>query len=317
MAGMIYQIIELVFGGGLATEVSTWMNGVWETLNKMFDNGLVSQAYSAFSAVGAGLLILYFYMELASKASMDLLTLEKLVVMFIKFLIAFIILINIQDILKGLLAFGNGIYDIAAQNTKENPAENSFQGYLNNHPGDTNDLDKYTGRCGTLMDLLDDTYGGFSNFIKAIGVLIPGLIAYIIMLACKFVCYFVTTKNALDICIRAWMSPIAVPQLFEDGQRSAGVRYIKGFVAATLEMAVIIIILRVASSFSLTLQSTIDGVFGAGTDVFSPDYPQYINTGALEKALSAAGMIPTLLVNIVATGMIAGAGRITHDIVGG
>ena len=72
-----------------------------------------------------------------------------------------------------------------------------------------------------------------------------------------------------------------------------------------------------ASSFSLTLQSVIDGVFGAGTDVFSPDYPQYINTGALEKALSAAGMIPTLLVNIVATGMIAGAGRITHDIIGG
>ena len=111
MVGLIYQILELVLGGGLANSVRGWMDKVWEVLQNLFNgtnggSGIVGDGYSAFSAVGASLLILYFFMEITSKASMDLLTFEKLVVLCIKFLVAFMIILNLKTIMNGMLELG-------------------------------------------------------------------------------------------------------------------------------------------------------------------------------------------------------------------
>ena len=318
MVGLIYQILELVLGGGLANSVHGWMNDVWTVLQNLFNganggNGIVGDGYSAFSAVGAGLLILYFYMEIASKASMDLLTLEKLVVLCIKFMIAFMIMLNLRTIMNGMLELGKGIYDLAAKGISNTTNENTFEWYVKRH---TAVDDK--GRCLDLMTVLEEQYsGGISEFINALSIIIPGLLGYLIMFACKFVCYFVTTKNALEICIRGWMAPIAIPQLFEGGQRSAGVRYIKSFLAATLEMTVIFLTLKLSTQFATGLQQALDGLTGAGEALFGSQYQGDINIGAIDYALSATGLLPSLLVNVVATGMVAGAGKIAHDVVGG
>ncbi len=318
MVGLIYQILELVLGGGLANSVRGWMDKVWEVLQNLFNgtnggSGIVGDGYSAFSAVGASLLILYFFMEITSKASMDLLTFEKLVVLCIKFLVAFMIMLNLKTIMNGMLDLGKGIYDLAAKGMSNTTNENSFEWYTNKHP-ETDEK----GRCVDLMNVLEEQYsGGISEFINALSIIIPGLLGYLVMFACKFVCYFTTTKNALDICVRGWMAPIAIPQLFEDGQRSAGVRYIKGFLAATLEMTIIFLTLKLSTQFATGLQEALDGLTGAGEALFGSGYQGDINIGAIDYALSAGGLLPSLLINVVATGMVAGAGKIAHDVVGG
>ena len=191
--------------------------------------------------------------------------------------------------------------------------ENTFEWYTNKHP-ETDEK----GRCVDLMNVLEEQYsGGISEFINALSIIIPGLLGYLIMFACKFVCYFTTTKNALDICVRGWMAPIAIPQLFEDGQRSAGVRYIKGFLAATLEMTIIFLTLKLSAQFATGLQEALDGLTGAGEALFGSGYQGDINIGAIDYALSAGGLLPSLLINVVATGMVAGAGKVAHDVVGG
>ena len=37
MVGLIYQILELVLGGGLANSVRGWMDKVWEVLQNLFN----------------------------------------------------------------------------------------------------------------------------------------------------------------------------------------------------------------------------------------------------------------------------------------
>ena len=91
MAGLIYKIIELIYGGGLTESVTKWMDALWNVLIIIFQNNdLIGSAYIVFAGISASLLVFFFYMEIASQASKDLLSLEKLVLFFIKYIIAFL-----------------------------------------------------------------------------------------------------------------------------------------------------------------------------------------------------------------------------------
>lgn len=317
MTGMIYKILEAVYGSGITESVSKWMDKLWGTLNVIFQtNNLVNSAYIAFAGVASALLVLYFYIEITSQASRDLFTLEKLVIMFIKYIVAFLILIYSKEIMNGILAIGQGVYEKTKDATFSNGGESNctWDYMISKHPGNDS-----KGRNIYVMNTLKRLYsGGVSEFIEALGVVIPGILGLIVAFACKLSCYLICTTNVLNICVRAYMSPLAIPQLFEEGQRSSGIRYFKSFAATCLEMALIIITLRLASQIAVALQPALlsissDGSFGTG---FLVDEQGKLNEGNIEIALSIMGLIPALVPHLAAVTAIAGVNRITHDIVG-
>lgn len=75
--------------------------------------------------------------------------------------------------------------------------------------------------------------------------------------------------------------------------------------------------MKLSAQFATGLQEALDGLTGAGEALFGSGYQGDINIGAIDYALSAGGLLPSLLINVVATGMVAGAGKVAHDVVGG
>lgn len=321
MVGFIYKVLETIYGGGLADKVSNWMTKVWATMTTIFtNNDLIGSAYSVFSGVAASLLVLYFYMEIASQASRELLTLEKLVIFCIKFIVAFMILLNSKGIMNGLMTFGEEIYKKVdtVQIASSSEEDHSWDTFIANNPGNDE-----KGRNIKIMEELEKNYkGGVSEFLDALGAVMIGAIGMLIAFVCQLLCYLICTTNALNICVRGFMAPLAIPQLFEEGQRSAGVRYFKSFIATCLEMAVILITLRLASELSLQLQPVIFGVVTGSTPDGASQGTGWLFSGGemniqnVDFALSILGLVPSLLPLLAATGAIGGVAKITHDIVG-
>ena len=324
MSGLIYKIIELIYGGGLTESVTKWMDALWNVLIIIFQNNdLIGSAYITFAGISASLLVFFFYMEITSQASKDLLSLEKLVLFFIKYIIAFLILLNAKEIMNGLLVIGQGVYEKAKDASFSVDGAGNGTNYTWDYVIEKHTADGFDdqGRSIYVMNILDGLYGSsISGFFNGLSILIPGLLAYVVGFACNMICYFICTANVLNICVRGYASPLAIPQIFDEGQRSTGIRYFKSFMAAALEMGMIVIVLRLAGQISTALQPAIFGIIKEGASGVTGDGYLFVDgdivTANLDFALSAIGLIPSLLPHLAAAGAIAGVNKVTRDIVG-
>ena len=322
MVDLIYKIMETVYGGGIAEKVSGFMAAVWEALTDIFDgSSLVESAYTTFGGVAAALMVLYFYMDIASQASRDLLTLEKLVVFCIKFLVAFMILLNSKPIMNNLLKLGHELYksttttQIVSDEAMDGKDDHSWDKVLSEQSGALDD----EGRPQEIVDAIEESYsGGFKKTINGLGIILTGSIGLLIGFVCQIICYLTCTTNALNICVRGFMAPLALPQLFEEGQRSAGVRYLKAFIAACLEMTLIYVTLRLASKLSTSLQpAAMNAMYGkSGEYLFTNGHLTDPTGAGIKKAFGVKALIPALIPQLAAAGAIAGVAKITHDITG-
>lgn len=330
MEKLIYNTLVLVYGGGMADGVAKFARKMWEALNELME-GNIGNAYSIFSAVAAALLVLYFYMDLASQASRDLLTLEKLVGIFIKFIIAFVILINVQTIMVQVTKFGYGIFDMVDNASMSLTTTKGDEGVVSGNK-EMISFDEYAaaksdddgdGYIDELYNQLDSDYGGITHFLNGLTLLLPCLLSWIVNLGCKFVCYFAIVRNAMDIVVRGFLSPLAIPQLFEEGQRSSGVRYIKIFAATCLEMAVIVVCFKAASLLATVIQVSLFGAITESGNTIGLMFYRVKDSGIIGcdvdnigTSLDAMHIIMGLLPSVVAAGMAGGTSKFTRDIVG-
>lgn len=329
MAKMIYNAVELLYGGGLADEVAKFMKKMWQAVSSLSQSE-ISNGYSIFSAVAAALLVLYFYMDIASQASRDLLTLEKLTVFCVKFIVAFVILLNVSTFMNGFVSIGQSLWNTVSTNTKsigsnvtsesEGRQQATFDEFINANPGDDDENPGYNKK---LLDAIETEYpSGIKGFFKAFDLLLPCLVVWLVGTVLKFLCYFAVIKNALEIVVRGYLSPLAIPQLFEEGQRSAGIRYIKAFAAVCLEMMVMIVFLRLGSNLAMYIQNTFYGVVSDSGQVISGAL--FVKDGNnvtcyptnIAMSLNMIQIIMGLLPNVVAVTAAQGAGKITREIAG-
>lgn len=136
--------------------------------------------------------------------------------------------------------------------------------------------------------------------IGIVGVL---FLASLIFAAIKLLSMFVCISNAVMIVARAVFAPIAVVQVFDEGTRSAGIRYIKKFVAECCTMAGICVILTVVPLVTNSLTAVklpVDTITAANLD-------QVITFGTFGTIL-----IPQL---VLAGGLATGS-KLIHDVVG-
>lgn len=312
MSEFIINAIVLVYGDGLALKCSEWMDKIWEVITEVFNNGLVDNAFTAFSAVSASLLILYFLMDMTSQVSRELLTLEKFIVMGIKYVIAIVILLNVTDLVNGIVTIGKALYnqavvlDLGDLNTDGASTYSNYKaanGYNDTQAKEAM-VEAYDGYVGT--DILDI----FPKLGHVLRCFVPWLIGFV----CQLVCMLIVTTNALNIFIRGFFIPLAVPQLFEDGMRSSGVRYIKSFTAYCIEMAVIVITLRFSSHLGNYITTSI---YNFSTGFFESNGGATIfNASFIDQGLDFNNLIPALIPMLAAIAGISGAAKVTHDITG-
>lgn len=142
-----------------------------------------------------------------------------------------------------------------------------------------------------LRALTGDDDGGFGWRLGAIAMLsLPFFMSYAANIACKFAMY----QIILEIGIRKCFAPIAVADIYQEGLRSPGARYLKKFVALFLRLAAAILICTVLGKLT--------------------------NDAALAAASAGSGALTAiaeiLVLNFTAVGFIFKTGEIANDVVG-
>ena len=303
MAQTIYNALELIFGGGLAADLSDWMTTLFGTVLSLLDGGsLFTTAMTVFAALACTMLTLFFFMELVSQANRELFSLEKLIVMFVKFLTGFVVLLVLPDIVVGLARIGNYLY----LSMKDGPIADALLTTSDAGLSFTFGGTEYASfpDWASVSTAFEDQY---SSIFKAFGTYIECLILNFLGWIVKFAGYFVCTQNAVMILARAIFMPVAVVQCFEDGSRSSGIRYIKAFAAECITMAIIIVLIYAASTVSGGLMSNQLSTMGLGTTVTFDN---------MDSVIQLKNTAVLLIPQFVAVGGMAGGGKLTREILG-
>lgn len=303
MAETIYNALDLFFGEGIAGRMSEWMTLLYSTILTYLEGNLMTTVMTVFSALACTMLTLFFFAEIVNQASRDMFSFEKLIVMFIKFLVGFVLLLTLQDLVVNLAKIGNYLYQtmeggsIAAEITSGSSVGITF----------TFDGTSYDNLSEVDISVFQSEYTGLLKNIPAIPLYIWCLFLNILGMIGKFAGYFICTSNGLIIIVRAVFMPIAIVQCFEDGTKSAGIKYVKAFAAECITMAVIIIILYAANAVTSGLVANSFAESGLGNVI------TFDNIGnALAPTRAAYLLIPLF----AAIGGMAGGSKIAHDVLG-
>lgn len=215
---------------------STDVSGILQNFKKWGLSDIMEEIYGVIKLVGAALLVTYFLLELMDKVSKEQFDAEIFIKMYLKFIIAkMIILDNGIDILNAMIDIGTGLQVTVGNIDVGIDARYEIAYVIQNQD--------------MMMDVV-------------IGILgcIPFLIKKLMDLVIHAMCYGVL----IDITIRGAFAPIGCVSMVQDGFSGNGMRYLKKFLGACMQGAVILGIVYVCGRLS----SNIMAVYFRGNDVF-------------------------------------------------
>lgn len=308
MNKLIYDALSVLFNNTLAQDVRDFLSSIMDGLFKVFSNADVTTYFKIFTAAAGSLLIIFFLIDLAQNATRDMITLERLILAFIKLIVGLIILMYLPEILTGLFNFIRAIYNKAASLEASE---------INKSMGIKFQFDTVTKPAPAAVSKFpkwDETKFVFieGNAGKAISAYISAfLICTLTWLggwAARLAAYFLAITNAVTLIARAIFSPIAVAQCFDEGQRSVAIRYLKKFAADGLALAIILGLLYAASVLQANVMGAmLDGVIKKNI----------LNKSTIFDLLAnMKGCISIIVINFSCIGAIMKSNQLAQDVIG-
>lgn len=245
-AKQIFDALVVLFGNGLLNDIADFLSTINSATTDALNNGVISDAIGIFKGLAASLVILFFLVELLNEAQKDFVTFERLTVMLMRLLAVTIIVMNLELVVNGLEELSVTIFDAVkdlagnSSNSFEIFGENAATGY----------------RYSEVEDDLKDALGD-AGIKQALMVILQLLIPWLICRLCYVVAYVIAVGRSIELIVRAIFSPIGVANLFEDGTRSSGIRYLKKFASCALQLGAIAVILYASSALCNTLIDTL------------------------------------------------------------
>ena len=299
MAELFFNAAGLLYGGTSITEIQGFISQILDALTTVFTDTSIKQIIDIFLGIGVSLLTVFLYVDILDKATKDMITLEKLIMIFIKYFLAIMILINLPDLIVTLFNLAKGLYDMLGE--KASFSSLNIEYYPGHNPNTavypewSEDLQKAFKEAGIK--------NGISALWKNFLALITTILVILVMWVGKIAGYFVVAGNALSLIARVLFAPLGVVQCFDEGLRSSGIRYLKKIVADALTFAVILGIMYATSRIQVAILG------GTGKiERITPD-----NVLSL---LSIKYCIGAIVLQLSAVGAMMKASQIANDVVG-
>lgn len=266
MSKLLFDTLKLLFSGGMIDDISDFLTMVLNGLKDVMTAEKITAMMGVFTAVAASLLTVYLYIHITEKVSQEMLSLEQLILILVRYFIAMIILIYLANIITTLFDLAIGLYDVA-KGWVSNSA--SFAD-LRLFPNDGNPNPSEWPKFDDVKTAMSEA--GWKNTATNIGkhfsVFLYCILITLIAQVSKLAAYFIALGNAISLIARTAFSPLGVVQLFNDGQRSAGIRYLKKLLAEALSFAAILgILYAVGLLQSHVLAAQVDPVLGGVLEV--------------------------------------------------
>lgn len=299
MAELFFNAAGLLYGGTSITEIQGFISQILDALTTVFTDASIKQIIDIFLGIGVSLLTVFLYIDILDKATKDMITLEKLIMIFVKYFLAIMILINLPNLIVTLFNLAKGLYDMLGEKASFNSLNiEYYPGHNPNtavYPEWSEDLQKAFKEAGIK--------NGISALWKNFLALITTILVILVMWVGKIAGYFVVAGNALSLIARVLFAPLGVVQCFDEGLRSSGIRYLKKIVADALTFAVVLGIMYAMSRIQVAILG------GTGKiERITPD-----NVLSL---LSIKYCIGAIVLQLSAVGAMMKASQIANDVVG-
>lgn len=235
-------------------------NGVTDSIRSVINrdkvdlitgSAVVRTVYHLIAAGGGFLCIVYGLTRIFANMDRGMDPVESVFKTMRELCIVGIFMVNLTPIMRGLTDIGLWGIDVALQG-----ADASNFTITNGSSGYTLTLDDFTGDPGLIFGPID--------WMKAFSVLvIPWIFTKIMSVIAKFICYSII----LEIGLRLAFAPLAVADIYGEGLRSPGMRYMKRYVATFLKAAIALASAALVNVFITTVNS-VTGITGAWSFVF-------------------------------------------------
>lgn len=305
MARMIFDTLALLFNSNMTSAVASFIKVIIDALQTIMSDDGISTILSIFTGIAGSLMTIYLFVDLLDKASKDMITLERLVTTLIKWFIAMVILIYLQDIIVLLFKLAMGLYqmlDKSSLNTKQAKSIKFF-------PNDGNpDPSKWPSYDDVSEAFKKAGYKNSASAVaKKISMFLKSLLPMAIMYIARMAAFFMAASNAVVVVVRTIFAPLGVVQMFDEGQRSSGVRYLKKYFADVLTLAVILGVLFAAGKLQGSLMANV-----LDKDPFNG----VLSVDNMSSAFNLSNCASLVVVQLASVGAMFKANQIANDIVG-
>ena len=223
-------LIKIIFQTNSFSEITDLMSINLFSPSGQFGGilNVIQAMYNTVFPVAVMLLFIYFMLAMIEKCSNDTFSWEQMWKLFAALLASKIIIEHGFEILEYLFSLGLTIV-------------NSFSGLRS--PGSEFALGEE--EIQEILDTLNSNMAWVFTFLRNIliwiALLIPALVAFIMKCCIYVICF----SRIAEIYVRVVLTPVALSDFFHGGMQSAGWRYLKSFLAISLQGAMIIVIAMV------------------------------------------------------------------------
>lgn len=225
LTGTLYNWFEDIFGNEafesmervLSFSPSSEFSAAWSAVETIYNNVMVPIALS--------MMIIWFCTKFMEKATAEQVTFQQLFLLFVKLLIAKILIDN------GLKIFGM-MWSLGISLTKE--VGDAFSAASGGSVLVEQMWENYTGKDP------DSSLGLWKCIGVAFELLLPWLISYVI----QGICYYIAYTRLIEMFVRVCAAPIALSDFMSEGLNGAGWKYLKNFLAVCLQGLIIICVAR-------------------------------------------------------------------------
>nr|WP_317428884.1 hypothetical protein [uncultured Blautia sp.] len=316
MGEIAFDTLKAIFGGTFIEKTTRLMTSLLDALKKLFAAQSVKGMLTIFISISITLLTLYLFIEVANRATTEQLTFERLILILVKFFAAFVILANIQQIITVSFDISVGVYETVETSVSESLKDGNSYGGLKFFPEVNDDPTKFPEKFTEEIKkkFEEANYGdGIMDFVHNMSPFFTSLLFKMCSFVANIACYLVVIGNAISLITRTIFAPIGMVQLMEDGSKSAGVRYLKKFLADGLTLAAILAVLYAVSLLQGGLiAATIPEDWNNTLSITEPVLDGILNLGAMG---SGVGLMMAAI-QLAAVGAMFKASQIANDIVG-
>lgn len=308
MGEFFYNGLSFIYGPSMSESVTSFLTTIIATLSTVFTNTNIEVILNIFIGASVAFLILYFYWDLNTQATRDMLTLEKTIVCCIRLVVAAAILIYLPELIEYLFKLAKAVY--ASINSADLSGLSVNGHSIQYFPSVSSDPSHWPSSYSEVEDVFKDAFGSkIKSFFSNFGSVLAIALIYIIMWAARIAAYFIALSNAIMLIVRVIFSPIAVVNCFEDGQRSAGIRYLKKLLSTALTFAIIAAVLKAAQVFNDALLANSLSQYN-----YILDYGSGVTS--LKDIMSGPDLILGAIPQVAAVGAMLMGARFSDEIVG-
>ena len=228
-------------------------NGLLDSLKPLLNlsnegyDGLVGATeiiYGVMTVIGVSMVVIYFMMSLIDSMERDNMTLEFVIRKVMELVVASCLVAFGYDLSIKFLNLGDALLeDIEAALEEAGTAGSSS--VLSTKIAELQSMTKKELR-DLKWELMIPSWG------QKVGIVTASIAAY---------------SRAIEFFVRLMGLPVAIPNVFQEGARSPGIRYLKKLAAVALQRFVIFAILYVSS---LLMAAMMDGSSTKGAGMFAP-----------------------------------------------